>query len=296
MEHHPALIINDLDDLRSFASIADLGGVTAAAAALGIPKSTLSRRLSALETKIGARLFDRSAHRFRLTEAGATVYRHSARILAEVTTLAEAMSPGEPSGLLRITTTFALAMESLSPILPEFLARFPKIDIDLEASSQLRDLVREDFDVALRAGPLSGGSLTARRLGQSRIGLFASQVFLEAIGKTPDTLDARPTIGLNRNGRRHYGPDGTLPGRAPSCRLRFNDPALIKTHLVAGQGSGWLPVQMAAADVAAGRLVRCRPELSLDGGEVFALFHGSKDVTPKTRVFVDFLADRFRFA
>jgi DNA-binding transcriptional LysR family regulator len=284
--------VSDLDDLRSFVGIVDQGGLTAAVETLGIPKSTLSRKLAALEAQVGARLIDRSAHSFRLTEAGTTVYRYASRILSEVAQLAEAMQPGEPSGLLRITTSYGLAAETLGPILPEFLARFPKIDIDLDASSQLRDLKRDDFDVALRVGPLTGGALIARRLGPTRIGLFASPAYLTASGQTADSLESRPTIGLNRDGRRQYGPDGPKTSGKPHCRLRLNDPLLIKQHVVAGHGSGWLPIHMTQDDVLAGRLVHCRPDLSLDGGEVFVLFHGHKDLPAKTRVFVDFLVER----
>jgi len=244
--------------------------------------------------RIGLVLFDRATHSFRLTDSGTMVHRHAKQILAQVADLAEALRPGEPSGLLRITTSFALASETLGPILPDFLARYPRVDVDLEASSQLRDLARDDFDVALRSGPLSGGALTARRLGQARIGLFAAPSYLAAIDKTPDTIDSRPTIGLNRNGRRHHGPDGTEPGRKPVCRLRFNDPQLIKVSVVAGHGSGWLPIHMAAVDVASGRLVRCKQKLSLDGGEIFALFHGNKDVPAKTRAFIDFLVEKLK--
>jgi DNA-binding transcriptional LysR family regulator len=248
--------ITDLDDLRNFIGIVDHGGLSAAVAALGMPKSTISRRLSSLEERVGSRLIDRSAHSFRLTETGSTFYGYAQRILEEVTRMTEAMQPGEPSGILRITTGYGLAVEVLGPIIPEFLRRYPQINIDLEASSELRDLARDDFDLALRAGPLTGGSLVARRLGKSEIGLFASPEYLTNTGNTVKSISSRPTIGLNRSGKRNQLADEKIRSAAvPRPRLVVNDPLLIKIQLLAGAGTGWLPIQMTRDDVAAGRLV-----------------------------------------
>lgn len=288
--------IGDIDDLRSFVGIVDHGGLTAAVAALGTTKSTLSRKLAGLETPLGSRLIDRNAHSFRLTDAGMTVYEYATRILAEVDRLEDAMQPSDPAGLLRVTTTYGLAMTALGPVLPEFLLQFPEIDIDLEASSQRRDLSREDFDVAVRAGELSGGALIARRLGKADIGLFASPAYLASVGETERSLSTHPTIGLNRDNRRPYALEGSKTTNVqPRSRLWFNDPLLIKSQLIAGLGSGWLPLHLAHVDVTAGRLVRCKPEHTLTGPEVFALFPSRKDIPMKTRVFIDFLAERLRF-
>lgn len=287
--------IDDVDKLRTFVSVADHGGLAGAVVALGAPKSTLSRKLAALEAQVGARLIDRSGRRFRLTEAGATAYRHAIRILAEVEHLHDALQGGEPSGLLRVTTTLGLAAEILGPILPDFLERYPKIDVDLEANSQLRDLARDDFDVALRAGPLTGGSMTAKRLGVMEVGLFAAPAYLERINAEPQTVSARATLSLNRDGRRRQSPPNAAGGeRSPRSRLSVNDPLLLRAHVVAGNGTAWLPLYMCKGDLASGRLVRCRPNETLRGAELFALFPGQKDIREKTRAFVDFLADRLR--
>jgi DNA-binding transcriptional LysR family regulator len=285
-------MLGDIDDLRTFVTLVDQGGLSAAVDTLGMPKSTLSRKLASLESRVGGRLLDRNARTFRLTEKGKTLYAYAARILAEVEQLKEALQPDEPSGLLRVTTTFGVATNVLIPILPEFLRLHPKIDVDLEASSQLRDLTREDFDVALRAGPLSGGSLTAKRLGKTELGLYATPAFLKNNALTPETLDLRPTLHLNRSGRRYHGPDGiSLADRRPRCRLTFNDPMLMKTAVLTDFGSAWMPVHMCRDDVTAGHLVRCRPEESISGNEVFALFQKTKDMSAKIRLFIDFLAD-----
>jgi DNA-binding transcriptional LysR family regulator len=285
-------MLGDIDDLRTFVILVDQGGLSAAVDTLGIPKSTLSRRLTSLESRVGGRLLDRNAHTFRLTEKGKILYAYATRILGEVEQLQEALQPNEPSGLLRVTTTFALATNLLIPILPEFLRLHPKIDVDLETSAQLRDLTREDFDVALRAGPLSGGSLTAKRLGKTELGLYATPAFLQDNGQTFETVDLKPTLHLNRSGRRYHGPDGiSLTDRRPRCRWTLNDPMLMKTAVLTGFGTAWLPVYMCREDVQMGHLVRCRPEETISGNEVFALFQKSKDMSAKVRLFIDFLAD-----
>lgn len=285
-------LIDNIDDLRNFVGIVDHGGLTAAVSALETPKSTLSRRLAGLEAHVGTRLINRSERSFQLTEAGSIVYGHAVRILAEIERLREAIQPGEPAGLLRITTSYALAINVLGPLLPAFMEMYPRIEIDLEASSQLRDLARDDFDIALRAGPLSGGASVAKRLGKSEIGLFASPAFLSRVGETAETVSSRPIIGLNRNGKRQQAAEGMTAERDRRSKLHFNDPQLIKAQLLSGFGTGWLPVWMASPELEAGQLLRCRPELSFRGGELFVLYNSRKDMPAKTRVFVDFLAER----
>ena len=286
--------IDDIQDLRRFVGIVNQGGLTAAVKTLGTPKSTLSRTLSALEDQVGARLVERTSQRFQLTEAGAVFYRHALRIIDELALMEDALQSGEPSGHLRITTGFAFAVEALGPILPEFLARYPRISVHVEGESGLRDLEREPFDVAIRSGPLTGASLIAKRLGKTELGLFASPAYLTRIGVTTTSISSRPTIGLSRAGDRDPIETKNNGHRRERPRLVVNDPFLLKSHLIAGFGSGWLPLPMALKDVAVGKLVRCRPRLTRDGGEVFALFPKRTKMPLKTRVFIDFITQHLK--
>lgn len=274
--------LKDLDDLRAFVAIVDKGGLSAAMQVTGSPKSTLSRRLGHLEAAVGARLLDRTTRGIRLTEAGSTVYHYAARILQDLARLDEATRPGPPSGLLRVTCSFTLAAVALRPILPEFLARYPAIDLELDAASQRRDHGRDDFDVALRAGPLSGGAMIARRLGRIEIGLFA------APGLAADAPPHQVEVMLA--GARPSGPHGR-----PRSRLAMNDPLLVKGLVIDGFGAAWLPTYLCTHDVAAGRLVQRTSAERHSSAEVFALYPGRKDMPAKSRAFIDFLIERLVF-
>lgn len=286
----------DIDELATFVRVVDHKGLSAAAIAMGRPKSSVSRKLASLELRLGARLVDRGARNIRLTETGRIVYDHAVRALAELNLISDAVRPGEARGLLRVTSTFALVDTVLRPILPRFLKHYPAIQLEIEASNRLNDLVRDDFDVALRAGALNGDTLIARRLAAVSIGLFASPDYLLRNGNLdPDSLADDEVIGLVR----HLPPSkpkarGAKATDAPAHpRLSMNDPLLIKRMVLDGIGLGWLPLYLCRDEIADGRLIRCLPERTIEGPEIFALYSGRRDLPAKIRVFVDFLATEF---
>lgn len=286
----------DIDELATFVRVIDHKGVSAAALAMGRPKSSVSRKLASLELRLGARLVDRGARNIRLTETGRIVYDHAVRALAELDLISDAVRPGETRGLLRITSTFALVDTVLRPILPRFLEHYPGIRVEIEASNRLNDLVRDDFDVALRAGALNGGALIARRLATVSIGLFASPDYLSRKGNPdPESPAEDEVIGLVRDlpPSKPEARGAKASERSAHPRLSLNDPLLIKRVVLDGMGLGWLPLYLCRDEVADGRLIRCLPERTIKGPEVYALFSGRRDLPAKTRVFVDFLAAEF---
>lgn len=289
-----SLDVGDVEDLRAFVAIVDSNGLTAAARVLRMPKSTISRKLAALEGRLGFRLLERSSRSVRVTEAGTSVYHYAQRIIDEIELLSNALKPGEAQGLLRVTCSFSLAASLLRPLLASFLDQYPSIDIELEASSNLSDLVRSDFDVALRAGALTGGSMIARRLGQVDVGLFASPEWLRRNDAEPATLNVQTgnRLGLLRSGTKFRSErSASKPSDVRRPRLSLNDPFLIKGQVLEGFGIAWLPTYLCRAEIKVGSLVRCRPDETLHGAEVFALHPGRREMPPKSRVFIDHLID-----
>lgn len=156
----------DLTDLRAFARIADLGSISGAARSLRMPKSSVSRSLVRLEEAVGAALVERSTRHLRLTDAGLLLQRHARRILDDVGEAENALGGlvGQPRGLLRVSAPFTFAAGPLALILPGFLERFPEVQISLTIDNRMVDLLTEDYDVAIRIGPLADSDLIARRL------------------------------------------------------------------------------------------------------------------------------------
>lgn len=267
-------MLRDIDTLRVFVAVADEGGVSAAARGLGAPKSSVARKLAALEGSVRTRLVQRAPLPFGLTEAGKRVYRHAVSILAEVAAIQQTAALDSAAGVVRVTAPFALAHAALSPLIPHFLARHPEIDIELIAESRRVDLVREGFDVAVRAGTLSGDTLIARRLCRAPLALVS------AAGPS------EPADLLDLVGRDH--PTGR--------RRRFlaNDPWLLKSQVLNGVGRAWLPLYLCREDIAAGRLVVHATDVQPDAPEIFALFASRVDVPARVRAFIDFLATELR--
>ncbi|MDX2234410.1 MAG: LysR substrate-binding domain-containing protein [Hyphomonadaceae bacterium] len=161
------------------------------------------------------------------------------------------------------------------------------MDVEIEAISRRNDLLRDDFDVAVRAGLLSGGALIARRLAEVSVGLFASPSYLARHdAPTARTLASHAMVGLvgQSLATTDYG-----SGPLRRQRLSTNDPLLIKGFVLDGFALGWLPLYLCRAEIAEGRLIRCLPERTISGPEVFALFHGRPEAPVKVRAFVDFL-------
>lgn len=152
--------MNDLNDLYYFAMVVEHSGFAAAERALGIPKSRLSRRISQLETDMGARLLQRSTRRFAVTDVGQSVYRHAQSMLAEASAAREVVDrlSAEPRGLVRVSVPVGIAQELMPKLLPDFLARYPLVRVQLHVNNRRVDVINEGFDVAIRATarPASG--------------------------------------------------------------------------------------------------------------------------------------------
>ena len=292
----------DFADLRAFVHIAELGSLSGAARALGMPKSSTSRSLARLEVAAGAALIERSTRHLRLTDAGRVLQRHAQRILDEVGEAENALIGliGVPRGTLRISVGFTFAVGPLAPMLPKFLARYPEVRVALTIDNRNVDLLAENFDLAIRIGPLRDSDLIARRLTTITLWTCASPAYLAAHGTpvTVDDLQFHDLIGRvdRKSTWRFRAPNGAIQEIEITPTTTIPEPAVLQTVLIGGAGIGRLPDFYAADAVANRTLVRLLPEYQEDGVDVHAVYPSHRSLSAKVRVFIDTLAEHLNRA
>jgi DNA-binding transcriptional LysR family regulator len=210
--------MQDLNDLVYFAEVVDRGGFAAAGRALGLPKSRLSRRVAELEARLGVRLLQRTTRKLSMTAVGEQYHRHCVAMREDAQAAADAVAQAqtEPRGIIRVACPVTLAQTTLGPILPQFLARYPQVRIDMRVSNRVVDLVEEGFDVALRVRPTldDSGSLVVKNFGTSRTLLVASPAQLARQGQPAvlEDLARLDTVNMSVVGEtatwQLVGPDG----------------------------------------------------------------------------------------
>ncbi len=292
----------DPNDLLLFARVADAGSFSRAAERAGLPKSTVSRRVAALEAQLGERLLLRTTRKLAVTDFGRSVLAHARHVSDEVAAAGELAQTrtAAPSGRLRVSMPGDLASLVLSTVLATFLERYPDVHLELDLTPRRVDLIGENFDVALRMGELANdASLAARKLATWTAGLFAAPSYLRRRGMPPEPealLEHDALRLLTRTGE--PGPwvlqagdarwEGTPPGRATA-----NSPDLLMR--LARHGVGIAAIKHAFADpyVRSGELVAVLPDWSLPPVDAWAVFPGHRLMPARTRVFIDLLVETF---
>lgn len=290
-----------LDALYYFAMVVEHGGFAAAGRALGIPKSRLSRQVDALESRLDLRLLQRSTRRFRVTDAGREVHRHAMAMLAEADAAldAAAAATSEPQGLVRIACPVSIADAMLAPVLPGFLARYPKVRLEIEVANRPVDLLGEGFDAALRvrAQPSGEDGLVMRQFAELEVVLVASPGYLAAAAPLlrPEQLAEHPTLGFERSGDpqawvlRNDAGEEVQVQHAPV--LRCTGFPILRAAAAAGRGIALLPESEARAGLAEGTLVRALPGWRLRQGIFHVVFPHRRGLLPAVRAFIDFLVE-----
>ncbi|MER1967302.1 LysR substrate-binding domain-containing protein [Castellaniella sp. GW247-6E4] len=294
--------MQDLNDMRYFAEVAERGGFAVAARALGLPKSRLSRRIARLEAELGMRLLQRTTRKLSLTAAGEQYLRHcvAVRDQAEQAWAELAQVRSEPRGTLRVVCPVTLAQTVIGPLLSEYLARHPKVRLDMQVSNRVVDLVEEGVDIALRVRSDLGdsGSVIVKQLGLSHGLLLAAPGLLDRGGRpgAPSDLAEMAAVGMSGiDGGfrlRLYKPTGER--HAITCRPVFaaDDLVTVRFAVLGGVGFGMLPDYMCQEDLARGRLERVLPEWSLAPGIVHAVYPSRRGMAPAPRSFLDFLGEK----
>lgn len=291
-----------LDDFFYFARVVEHGGYAKTARALGIPKSRLSRHVTALEERLGVRLLQRSTRRFAATEVGRDVYRHAQAMLAEAEAAVEAVefARAEPRGVLKVSCPVALAQTALVHIVPDFMAKHPKVRVLLHVSNRRVDVLNEGFDAALRirTHPSGEDGLVMRRFREVCELLVASRGYLDRVGRPerPDQLAELATLGFAPESEHQawelVDGSGELARIDHTPRLVCHDFVLLRSAVLEGLGIALLPESVARSDLEAGRLERVLPGWNIPQGVCHVVFPSRRGMLPAVRAFIDFLAER----
>lgn len=289
----------DWNRVSVFLKVVEHGGFTAAARSLRLPKSSVSRSVALLEKELGARLLQRSTRKVELTEAGRTFFDRASRALAgvEEAALEVADLQQSPTGLVRITAPLDAGISLLAPLLAEFLARHPGVQVEAIVTNRLVDLVGESVDFALRISELRDSSLIARRLRRIDTGVVASQAYLARRG-TPkevgelashDCLLFRPERGRARwtlaCGEREVSVE-------VAAVLAADDYTFLRRAVQAGIGIALMPLFVIDDLIASGEVVRLFPTFKTEHGYFHLVYPSAHYLPQRSVVFRDFLLEQ----
>ena len=290
------------NDLVLFAKVVDEGSFSRAADRLGVPKSTVSRRVAALEAQLGEQLLRRTTRKLILTDFGRAVLEHAHHVVEDVAA-AESLAQHrqvQPSGRLRVSMPNDMANLVLAPLLAEFVLRYPAVTLEVDLSSRLVDLIAENFDVAIRMGELrDDATLAARRIATFTSSLYAAPAYVARRGvpAEPEALMEHDALHLlARTGDPHVWTlvrgesrwEGIPPGRATA-----NSPELLMRMALAGAGIAIIHEAFALPRVERGELVQVLPDWTTPPIAASAVFPGRRLMPAHTRAFVDALAAKF---
>jgi DNA-binding transcriptional LysR family regulator len=288
--------------MEAFIRVVDLGGFTDAAKKMGLSKSAVSKHVSALEARLGARLLNRTTRRVSPTEIGLAYYDRASRVVAEAVE-ADAMAAsmqGAPRGELRISAPLSFGIRQFAPAVTAFLAAYPEVSARVSLDDRFVELVAEGFDMAVRIGALPDSSLMAKKLAETSLRLVASPDYLARRG-APAGLDALSDHELLHYSNSAWGSAWRLRGahgeertvRAVG-RLTVNNGDALLEAARQGLGIAVSPSFICAGALREGAVVEVLPEARPAALGIWAVYPAGRFPQPKLRVFVDFLAERFR--
>lgn len=290
--------MDNLSGMAVFAQVVEARSFTGAARRLGISKAAVSKQVSRLEERLGARLLNRTTRRLSLTEVGAGFYERCARIVAdaEEAELAVTRLNETPRGTLRVDAPVNFGMQYLAPLLPPFMLANPELKVDVSFNDRFVDLVDEGHDLAIRIGQLPDSSLIARKLGESGSVICAAPAYWERHGRP-----SRPADLANHNcfaysylatGHewRLRGPEGDVAVRV-SGSLTANNGDMLRQAAVAGLGVVATPLFIACDDLRAGRLEPVLGEYEQPRRGIYAVYPHNRHLSAKVRAFVDYLVE-----
>lgn len=290
----------ELSELSAFVSVVQTGSFTRAAERLGTQKAYLSRVVTKLEGRLGARLIERTTRSLSLTEIGREIFERAVSILGAVEEAEHVVQKmlSEPRGTLRLSCGVEFGMIAVSRWIREYLARYPQVHIECDFSGRLVDIVHEGFDLAIRVGPLSDSGLAARKLGELRYGLFASPSYLarRRRPKSPEQLGEHELLlftgGNQRQGWR-LSKNG-VEWRGPSAgRLCANNSFAVRDAAIEGLGIAQLPLAIVGSALQSGALVQVLKDWQPPTIPVHSVFPGLRYLTPKVRSFIDHAVTTF---
>lgn len=287
--------------IQSFVVVAQKLSFVEAADSLQIDPSALSRRIRRLEKRLGVRLFNRNTRRVALTEAGIVYLSHCQEVLAKLDQADAIVShlSTEPRGLLRVTLPVIFGQRQIAPVLPEFLDRYPQINLDLSFTDRYVDILEESIDVAIRIGQVQEAQLVVQRLAPNRRVLCASPAYLHKYGlpQSPKELAQHDCLNFSRLATgdiwhlSHRNQRIAVPVKG---RLRVDDGEALYQAVLGGCGIGLLATFIVGDALRTGQLETVLDGWTVPTTDICAVLGIGRYTPAKTQVFVDFLVERFR--
>ena len=295
--------LHDLNDMAYFAKVVEHGGFSAAARMLGLQTSLLSRRLSALEARLGVRLLQRSTRRIALTDVGQTYLQHCKALIAAANAAEATVEATRetPRGLVRMSCPPGLLENGVGQVVSRYLAAWPEVRLQVEATNRRVDVIEEGFDIALRVRrpPLDDSGLVVRLLTTGSAVLVGSPGLLQRCGRPAgvDDLAHMPSMGFGWVAGRHtwglVAPDGSTHVHAHTPRLTVDDFGTLRQAALDGVGIVSLPDYIVREALDAGRLEQVLPECTLGEGIAHAVFPTRRGLSPAVRLLIDALVQGF---
>lgn len=288
----------NLNDILVFLAVVDAGSFIAGGRALGLTRSAAGKAVARLEDRLGVRLLNRSTRALSLTDEGRSFHAQGAGILAAIDNAESSVAAGggTPRGTLRVTVPDAFGRLVVAPLLRQYLEAWPEVQVEVNFTDRLVDLVEEGFDLALRIGAADlDASLVSRVVASYRPFLCASPAYLARHGEPthPDDLARHDCLLFSSRGRRQAwrlrGPDGQWAKAEGRSRLRMDSGEAIRDAAVAGLGIGLLPAFLVEGDLAAGRLQAVLPAADLGEVKIVAIYPTRRHLEPRVRRFIDLL-------
>ncbi|WP_374583053.1 LysR substrate-binding domain-containing protein [Pseudoduganella sp.] len=290
--------MRNLNDYYFFVQVVEHGGFAQAARHTGTPKSTLAKRVAALEAELGVRLIQRTSRRFTVTELGQDFYRHASAMLIEADAAEDVVKGrlAEPSGTVRITASVPTAQTVLARVLAQVALEYPKVFVSVHVSDRFVDMVQEGFDIAVRDhfAPLPDSGLVQRRVASEPVVLVASPAYLAAHGVPLQPQDLAQHAGLvsAAGGGPWLLEDeaGAKAEATPQARMHANESSVLVQAAQAGLGITCLPLRMVGEALEAGRLQRVLPQWRAGTVTTTLLMPHRRGQLPSVRLVADAIA------
>lgn len=289
--------MDKLKQIESFVAVATKGSLTAAANAEGVAPAVIGRRIDALEARLGVKLMVRTTRRITLTHEGSAFLEDCQRLLTDWASAEASVSAGgvKASGYLRITSPAGFGRRHVAPLVPRFLALHPEVNISLNLSDRVVDIVNESFDCAVRVGDLPDSSLVSVRLADNRRLCVATPAYLKRAGtpQHPSELARHECLTLSSDASQTRGwaftVDGAVIHLRPSGRLDCTDGQVLHDWCLSGLGIAWRSTWEVEHEVASGQLVSVLDEFAAPPNGIYAVFPHAKHLALRVRLWIDFL-------
>ena len=286
-----------LKQIESFVSVAARGSLTAAAHAEGVAPAVIGRRIDALEERLGVKLLVRTTRKITLTHEGSAFLEDCQRLLADLANAEASVSAGgvKASGYLRVTAPAGLGRRHVAPIVPRFIEQHPDVNVSLNLSDRVVDIVNESYDCAVRVGDLPDSSLISVRMADNRRLCVATPAYLKRAGtpRHPNDLMRHQCLTLSSDASQTRGwafvVEGAVTHLRPSGRLDCSDGQVLHDWCAAGLGLAWRSTWEVEQEVASGQLVSVLDDFAAPPNGIYAVFPHAKHLPLRVRLWIDFL-------